>query len=509
MSERPVEDEIMDQARHFGRSLMALASQHGRAVSWIEQRRIRKQISLALRQQRRAEYAERQMQKINTERSVERYRAHVQAVTLRGNDPSVDHERRARDQIALRSHATDLQAAVLAGRSLTPVEQGIALDGIDAATAFPDYRPKSAMFTGAKRVKGIDALRYRATVARTRAALPAQVAELTEQRRQADAARRPQRQPSAPARDATPQEREAAVQQLRRAQLDWELNAPTADQADLRAYDRQVRTATAGAAEVGVSPERIKYERAHAVENSKFTASVYSLRPGGDQAQVIQTVHPSGREAAEWTHRTVKSTNWVPQVALKAVIHERGAEAPARVADGTYEQVSARTGEWTPSRKRATTTQEAAQPATPVSADADRLAEVEKQLKAMAQDRDRLMSKVSMLQRGMDAVTADRDEIRTKLTSAEGRIESLTNRNTRLAAEIDEVRRDQPAVEDLRAERDQYKTQRDRAIDRLAKQTAAARERPGGPERVAAQANQTQPMTSPITNGHNGIERSR
>ncbi|MFE3618040.1 hypothetical protein, partial [Streptomyces anulatus] len=450
-------------------------------VSWIEQRRIRKEISLALRQQRRAEFLDRQMQKVNTERSVERYRAHAQAVTLRSNDPSVDHERRARDQIALRSHAADLQQRVLAGRSLTPVEQGIALDGIDSATAFPGYKNKRAMFAGAKRVKGINALRYRATVARTRAALPQRVAELTEQRRQADAVHRPQKQPAAPVREATPQEREAAVQQLRRAQLDWDVNAPTADRADLNAYDRQVQAAASNAVEVGVSAQRIAYERAHAVENSKFTASVYSLRPGGSQTQVIQTVHPTGREAAEWTHRTVRSTNWVPKVALKAVIHERGAEAPARVADGTYEQVSARTGEWAPSRKRPTTTQEQAQPATSVSVDADRLAEVEKQLKAMAQDRDRLMSKVSMLQRGMDAVTADRDEMRTKLNSAEGRIESLTNRNTRLAAEIDEVRRDQPDVEDLRAERDQYKTQRDRAIDRLAKQTAQ-RTRPSGAE---------------------------
>ncbi|WP_328711641.1 hypothetical protein [Nocardia salmonicida] len=507
MSERPVEDEIIDQARHFGRALMALASQHGRAVSWIEQRRIRKEISLALRQQRRAEFLERQMQKVNTERSVERYRAHAQAVTLRGNDPSVDHDRRARDQIALRSHAADLQAAVLNGRSLTPVEQGIALDGIDSATAFPGYKNKRAMFAGADRVKGIDALRYRATVARTRAALPQQVAELTEQRRQADAARRPQR-PAAPVREATPQEREAAVQQLRRAQLQWHLNAADADPNELRFYDRVSRRAAQAAAEVGISAERIAWESSHAVENSKFTASVYSRAPGDTETQVLQTVHPTGREAAEWTHRTVKTTNWAPQVALKAVIHERGAEAAARVADGAYEQVSARTAEWTPSRKRPTTTQESAEPATSTGVDVDRLAEVEKQLKAMAQDRDRLMSKVSMLQRGMDSVTADRDEIRTKLTAAEGRIESLTNRNTRLAAEIDEVRRDQPAVEDLRAERDQFKAQRDQAVAKLAEQTPK-RERFGSPERVAAETNPTQSMPSPITNGHNGIERSR
>ncbi|MEU4811886.1 hypothetical protein AB0H20_22005 [Nocardia fluminea] len=512
MSERPVEDEIMDQARHFGRALMSLASQHGRAVSWIEQRRIRKEISLALRQQRRAEFVQRQLDKIHTERNVEQYRSHVQAVRQRSNDPSVDLERRYRDQLALRAHAADLQQAVLDGRRLTPVEQGIALDGIDSATAFPGHTPKRAMFAGAKRVKGIDALRYRANVARTREALPGRRAEIAQRRYNDRNSEYPVGGPWAPlppaAREGTQSEKERAVQRLRRAQLDWDLNAPTADADALRAYDRAVRGAVAGASEVGVSVNRIVWERSHAVENSQFSASVYSMRPGATRAEVTQTLHPSGREAAEWTHRTVTSTNWVPKVALKAVIHERGAEAPARVVDGSYAQVSAGTREWPPSRKRATTTQEPTPPAAPSSGDSDRLAEVEKQLKTIAEDRDRLMSKVSMLQRGMDAVTANRDEMRTKLDTAEGRIKSLTNRNTRLAAEIDEVRRDQPDIDALRAERDEFKTQRDRAIDQLVKRTPP-RERLGSPERIAAEQNQTQPMPNPIANGHNGIERSR
>ncbi|MEV0686756.1 hypothetical protein AB0I35_23085 [Nocardia sp. NPDC050378] len=58
------------------------------------------------------------------------------------------------------------------------------------------------------------------------------------------------------------------------------------------------------------------------------------------------------------------------------------------------------------------------------------------------------------------------------------------------------------------AERDQFKAQRDQAVAKLAQQTPK-RERFGSPERVAAEANPTQSMPNPITDGHNGIERSR
>lgn len=384
MSERPVEDEIIAEARNFGRALMSLASQHGRAVSWIEQRRIRKEISRALRQQRQAEYLDRQKQLMWTEQSVDRYRAHAYAVALRSIDPRVDADRRARDQVSLRSHAVDLQARVLNGRSLKPVEQGIALDGIAAATAFPGHDRKGSLFAGVRRVKGINALRYRATVARTREAMPQQLAEVREQRRQLTAAPSAADRPQATVKQGTPQQLETAVQDLRRAQL---------------------------------------------------------------------------------------------------------AQVPAHVADGTYEQVSARTGSWVPSQQRenAETPASAPQP----SPDADRLAQVEKQLKDMAEDRDRTESRVLMLQRGLDAVTSDRDDMRSKLDAAEGRISELTNRNQRLAAEIDEVRRDQPDIEQLRAERDRFKTERDEAVSRLTEQTSP-RERFGSRERVAAEGRGTE-----------------
>lgn len=344
MSDRPVEDEILNEARNFGRALMALASQHGRAVSWIEQRRIRKEISRALRQQRQHEYLARQQHKMWTEQAVNRYRVHALAVTARSTDPSVGHQRRARDQVALRSHAADLQQMILNGRSLTPVEQGIALDGIDSATAYPGHASQRSMFAGAGRVKGINALRYRATVARTRAGMPHQVAEINELRQQIAAHR-----------------------------------------------------STIGRDEPAQTPVR------------------------------------SEREAA--AHK---------QVSMEAA-------APA-----------------------AAPTDAPVQP--------DRLAAVEKQLKEIAADRDRLSSKVTMLQKGFDSVSSSRDELRSKFDAAEGRISELTNRNQRLAAEIDEVRRDQPDIDALRAERDRFKTERDQAVAKLVNRTAPA-ERLGSAER--------------------------
>ncbi|MEV6361328.1 hypothetical protein [Nocardia asteroides] len=506
MSERPVEDEIINEARNFGRALMSLASQHGRAVSWIEQRRIRKEISRALRQQRQAEYLDRQRQKLWTEQSVNRYQAHAYAVALRSNDPNVDAERRARDQVSLRSHATDLQARVLNSNGLKPVEQGIALDGIAAATAFPGTRRKGSMFAGAWRVKGIDALRYRATVARTREAMPQQRAELSKARQRLNEQRTPAATQPTPVRQVTREQREAAVQGLRRAQLDWDLNAAEANPSELRTYDQAWWMAADNAAKVGLSPERIAYERAHAVENSQFTASLYSRAPGLNTTVLTQTLHPSEQEAVSWTHQFVRRTDWTPDIALKATVHERGVRDPRHVADGSPERVTEHTRTWANPRER----QNLDKPTTESgpTAEADRLAEVEKQLRLIAEDRDRLTSKVTMLQRGLDAVTADRDGMRSKLDAAEGRIETLTNRNQRLAAEIDEVRRDQPGIEDLRAERDQFKTERDQAVSQLINQTAP-RDRLGSRERIAA-GTDTESMPNPTTNGHgrNGIERS-
>ncbi|MFD0362732.1 hypothetical protein ACFQZZ_14910 [Nocardia sp. GCM10030253] len=99
-----------------------------------------------------------------------------------------------------------------------------------------------------------------------------------------------------------------------------------------------------------------------------------------------------------------------------------------------------------------------------------RIAEIEKQLREMSEDRDRFASRVGVLQRGLDAVTADRDGMKTKLEAATGQIEELKVRNVRLAAEIGQVA-DRPGMEAVAAERDRYKRERDEAVAKLAQAT--------------------------------------
>lgn len=83
-------------------------------------------------------------------------------VAQRAADPTIDHARRARDAHGLAEHAHDVRGRVLSDRSqLTEVERGIALDGLDAATTYPAFEP-GKLFNRSHRVKGLDALRYRA-----------------------------------------------------------------------------------------------------------------------------------------------------------------------------------------------------------------------------------------------------------------------------------------------------------------------------------------------------------
>ncbi|WP_433193816.1 hypothetical protein ACQP1G_34225 [Nocardia sp. CA-107356] len=181
MTDRSPEDELIAEARKFGYAMKEMLRLHAQAGNWLERRRIRKQINLELRQQRRSEQADRENQLVWTQQMIDRYRAHSVAVTDRGGDPSVDHERRYRDSQALARHAGDLRARIVANGRLTKVEQGIALDGLDAATIFPRFEP-GRFFTNAHKVRGVDALRYRAHVART---IREYAAPQHEQRRQA------------------------------------------------------------------------------------------------------------------------------------------------------------------------------------------------------------------------------------------------------------------------------------------------------------------------------------
>ncbi|MGY4100743.1 hypothetical protein ACW2Q0_14495 [Nocardia sp. R16R-3T] len=181
MTDRSPEDELIAEARKFGYAMKEMLRLHAQAGNWLERRRIRKQINLTLREQRRSEQADRNNQLVWTQQMIDRYRAHSLAVADRASDPSVDHQRRFRDSQALSRHANDLQSRIVGNASLTRVEQGIALDGVDAATVFPRFEP-GRLFTNAHKVRGVDALRYRAQVART---IREHAAPAREQQRQA------------------------------------------------------------------------------------------------------------------------------------------------------------------------------------------------------------------------------------------------------------------------------------------------------------------------------------
>ncbi|PXX52304.1 hypothetical protein DFR70_13336, partial [Nocardia tenerifensis] len=167
MSDFSPEDEIMSEARRFAASMASTLRRYGQAATWLEKRRIRKEITQAWRAEMRQAELDRANQLKWTGQSVDKYRAHALAVAQRAESPNVDHERRYRDAQALARHRNDMAQQVLRNPRLTEVERGIALDGIDAATAFPEYEP-GKLFARAHRVKGREALRYRAQVARAR-----------------------------------------------------------------------------------------------------------------------------------------------------------------------------------------------------------------------------------------------------------------------------------------------------------------------------------------------------
>lgn len=118
-------------------------------------------------QTRQAEQA-RALEVQTTAMAIETYRQHSALVSDRSRDPGTHPDRRAHDREALTRHHDQLKKQVLQSDLLTPVEQGIALDGMTAATTFPEYK-LGKLFAKARKVKGMDALRYRAQVARAHA----------------------------------------------------------------------------------------------------------------------------------------------------------------------------------------------------------------------------------------------------------------------------------------------------------------------------------------------------
>ncbi|MGW5751284.1 hypothetical protein [Nocardia rhamnosiphila] len=167
MSDRPVEDEIMDEARRFGHSMAQMMRMHAQANGWWEQRKVRRQISLEIRRQRRAEQAERAHQLSYTSQMIHRYQIAAQARYERATDPRTDREQVRRDDAAAARHIDDVRRRIVGNARLTEVERGIALDCLETARMWPYTQAKTPeMLAKAPKVRGINALRYRARLAR-------------------------------------------------------------------------------------------------------------------------------------------------------------------------------------------------------------------------------------------------------------------------------------------------------------------------------------------------------
>lgn len=167
MSDRPVEDEIMDEARRFGHSMAQMMRMHAQANGWWEQRKVRRQISLEMRRQRRAEQAERAHQKVWTAQMIHRYQIAAQARYERATDPRTDREQVRRDDAAAARHIDDIRRRIVGNARLTEVERGIALDCLETARMWPYTQAKTPeMLERAPKVRGLNALRYRARLAR-------------------------------------------------------------------------------------------------------------------------------------------------------------------------------------------------------------------------------------------------------------------------------------------------------------------------------------------------------
>ncbi|WP_328435521.1 hypothetical protein [Nocardia puris] len=509
MSERSVEDELADEGRKFLHAMRAALSHHAQATTWLERRRVRKLIKRSWREELRRQDADRANQLTWTQQSIDRYRAHSLAVAQRANDPTVDHTRRARDAHALAEHADDLRARFVTNGRLTEVERGIALDGIDAATTWPDYEP-GQLFARAHKVKGIDALQYRAHLARTARDLGID-------------------------RDAV--RHGYSYHQPRTQALAEQVRTQPTRTAD-RPYEAWLTWRT--------------HEGVKAITTDRFASQDAAL---------------------EWVRGSIGRSEWSPSATLTAEIQDRNgrwayqrAGTPDQVRDQVEQSLRIarettvrKAGETRPDREppegepRLRVVKDAApQPDRP-GPDQERTSRPESAVASEsgraegAPDTDRLAAlerKVAVLQRGLDAVTTDRDALREQLTEAQAREDRLKNRNLRLAAELDQRPDQQQTLDKLFEaidDRDRYKRERDQAVAKLAERTHPA-DRYGSRERQADQhrggdqppdtstptrsqrteGEHTQPWPRPHdtadrttetatrnNNGRNGYERSR
>lgn len=469
MSDRSVEDEIVSEISRFSVAMRAAISRHAQAASWLERRRARKEISRLVRTERREADQARTHHKTWTAQAVERYRVHAQAVAQRAADPTVDHTRRARDAWSLAEHRADLARMFVTNGHLTRTEQGIALDGLDAATAFPEHKDKiGTLFAKAHKVKGIEALRYRAQVARAQQQLGIDRNAVVHRGAGHVAAQRAQRQAVEQqylAGSAARLNGEHQVEAGRfRAVVGWtDRNGVTTSRS--RSFDSE----QAATAWMRSNPDRmLTFGTAVHVQtwDSRDDRAPIFSSSGGHQAVMASLAERE--QALVQRDEQLREPERLTRDQEDAIqgLHQAQREWELRPADADPRQTEALTAQW----------REAGRAADRAGLSPERI-DRELAVAHLAVERDRLRDELESMRQRHHLSIEHSGEL-------SDRNAALTRQLTAVLAERDQLAaaRDQAV-----AERDRLRGERDEAVHKLVERTPAA-QRYGSPERQAEQA---------------------
>ncbi|WP_306364622.1 hypothetical protein [Nocardia sp. CC227C] len=516
MSDPNAVDEIAGEARKFSAAMLSAMRRYSQASGWLERRRARKGISRVLRTEQREQVQARADQLTWTSQAVDRYRAHSLAVAARTHDPRVDYDRRARDAQALAQHRADLAAQFITNNHLTRTEQGIALDGLDAATVFPEYETGN-LFSHAHKVKGVEALRYRALVARETVGMQQRAAaERVSWESGLDAARRANREQAELARI----EKAQPDQRRYRGQMTWTdsrggtmteaRSFPTEQGAtewmcrsidhslwiegatvQVQTYDRHhgaTRYTERGRPEVvgeqlaareAMLRERTLAGQVHrdppqarmsGRETGRFASTVSYLPEGADRVVYAHARHGSEIESAVWTHDQVTTIRPAPDSTVLVTAYDtdgQGNAEPVFRAEGAQQFVTDEVTEWWDSTEQHRTAPE-------------------RETEGVQQERRRDEAvRIGTAQRetpqSVSTVTRSESE---QAQGIAGQTNELAEQRDALLAQTQQLTQ---IAEQLTAERDQLRGERDEAVRKLVARTPA-HERYGSPERQAEQA---------------------
>ncbi|MFJ9368781.1 hypothetical protein ACIRRA_30745 [Nocardia sp. NPDC101769] len=488
-------DDITREAGRFTAQIAQLLARLSHAKGWREKRQIKKGINLLVREQTRTAEQLRANELQAAAGAIDHYRQHSAAVNARAIDPATSAEQRVRDRESLARHHGNLQARVLNSEMLTPIEQGIALDGMAAATRFPDFKLGN-LFKHARKVRGLDALRYRAQVARAHvvtgiARTPAYFRPANAQSHNGIGQTRPHRKPGGGYSAAQAE----AVQNIRRSMA---VSRPWAPHPHERDAARQ--QAAQAAAQTGMTAEQITWEFNNATANSRAETVVdarHAVGPDGVESGLRHVgLHPGESEAAAWAAEwTGYSAEFGNPTNVRVSATEAGRTEPFFTTEGSHAFVTDEVNAWRNEVDRPVHDQ-------PPENRQDRSRE-NASTSGGSEDLER---RVLMLQRGLDAVTADRDQQRQQLDAVRAELETLKNTQLRTNRELREAREQ---LDTVGAERDRFRGERDEAVDKL-KQATPERDRYGSSERIEAerQAGDGPEIQQP-NNGQQRPQRSR